>query len=415
MLAKHMAPARIWLGAVLLALLGKAHGALPASAPPDGRRTVVVLDPVNLTKQENPNSYKSDSAWGEFLRGCFASRPAWKVISRDSMRAKEKDFGFSAYRGCHEFQCAFDAGNVFSAEFVLFSSLTRLGGAYVYTLNLVHVPGSQTVWSRVGETGLGEAGAPDVPLENAWTHLIGRLAPETAPLARGGKLGQITVLDLSLKRWAPAQAVAERVATHLYATRAFDLMGSKEQNELVGALGIDKSAFIPTDSALLELGGKMGVSHLVSSRLIEERGHAYRLELGFYDIAGRRKVKAARSGSAQDLVDVLRFETAFISSLFPIEADGEEALPAPHRSRTSWAGAAVGVVGVAAGGACGIVAYRSYQASQRKTGQIEDARSRESALSLQGEAATLKRRSLYSGAAGLAGLLAGGAFLIFSF
>jgi hypothetical protein len=395
---------------VFQALSLKAFAATPAEVPPDGPRVVAVLDPVDL------NTRRSDSAWGEFLRRRFAASPSWKPVGRDSMRAKAYEFGFSAYRNCHEFQCAFDAGNVFSAEYVLFSSLTRLGGTYAYTLNLVHVPGSQTVWSRVGEAGPGDSGNPGVWLGSAWTRLIARLAPEKARPGRG-KLGQATVLDLSLGRWAPAQATAERMATHLYATRAFDIMGSKEQDELVGALGIDKAAFIPTDSAVFELGGKMGVSHLISSRLSEDRDHAFRLELGFYDIAGHRKVKGDRSGYTRDIVDILKFETGFFSALFPIEPDGEDGFkaaggPKPGRFRFSWA---AGTAGVAAGAACGFLAYRFDRDSRRKYGQIEDARSRESALGLQGDAAMLERRSRIWGAAGLAGLLAGAAVFAFSF
>ena len=174
-----MITVRFWLLAAAVSVpFCKAYGDSPDLSPPEIRRTVAVLDPVDLTTQKSFNAQTSDSGWGEFLRRCFASRSAWKVVGRDSMRAKERQFGFVSYRGCHEFQCAFDVGNIYSAEFVLFSSLSRLGGAYVYTLNLVHVPSSQTVWSRVGEAGLGDAGNPGGPLESAWTHLIGRLAPD---------------------------------------------------------------------------------------------------------------------------------------------------------------------------------------------------------------------------------------------
>ena len=411
--SKRILPVRSWLAAAALSgALYPVSAASHGPAPEGNRHAVAILDPVDLTSRETSHARGGDPDWGEHLRRCFASRPAWKVVGRDSMRAREDRFGFVSYRGCHEFQCAFDAGNVYAAEFVLFSSLSRLGGAFVYTLNLVHVPSAQTVWSRVGEAGVGEAGNPGANLENAWARLIGRLSPENAPLARGAKLGQVTVLDLSLSRWAPAQAVAERVATHLYATRAFEIMGSREQDELVGALGIDKQAFIPSDSAVFALGGKMGVSHLASVRLIKDRRNALGLELGFYDIAGRRKVKAGRSEDARDIVDVLRFETAFFASLFPIDPDGEESLAPPRRFRISRAAAAAGA---ATGIVCGILAYRSDLASRRSYGRIADSRSRESALELRGRAELSERQSRVWGAIGLAGLAAGGAFLAFSF
>jgi hypothetical protein len=393
----------------LQAPMGKACAASPTGVPASAARTLAVLDPVDLTTR------RPDSARGEFLRRSFALRPGWKVIDPDSMRAREKEFGFSAYRGCHEFQCAFDAGNIFASEFVLFSSLTRLGGVYAYTLNLVHVPSSRILWSKVGQAGPGAIGDPRIQLEAAWTRLVGRLPPDKAPAAALGKPGQITVLDLSPARWAPAQAIAERLATHLYDARGFDIMGSREQDELIGALGIDKAAFIPTDSAVFGLGRRMGVSHLVSSRLIEDRRHALRLELGYYDIAGQRKVKVERSGYAHDPVDILRFETRFFASLFPIEKDGEDGLEGKGRSWPAWAAGAAGAAGIAAGIAGGFLAYRFDQASRRKYGQIEASRSRESALELRGEAAGLERRSRAWGAVGIAGALAGGAMIIISF
>lgn len=407
-----------WLA--ILALQAPFQNAYAVSAP-DGtgpsQRAVAVLDPVDLTTR------KSDSTWGDFLRRRFAATSAWKVIGRDSMRAKEKEFSFTAYRGCHEFQCAFDAGNIFAAEYVFYSSLTRLDGAFAYTMNLLHVPSSRTVWSGVGQAGPGQIGDSRVSLQEGWTRRIDRLSSgkdrlspgKTSPKGKGG-LGLVTALDLGAGgRWAPAQAIAERVATHLNAARGFDIMGVREQEELVGALGIDRSAFIPTDSAVFDLGRRMGVTHLVTLRLVEDRRHALRLELGYYDIAKRRKVKAERSDYTRNHVDILRFETDFFSSLFPIDKDGEDGLEEPGNSRSSWFAAAAGVAAGAVGVAGGYMAYRFDQASQEKYGKIEDARSRQSALALRGEAAGLERRARIWGGVGIAGAMAGGALLVFSF
>jgi hypothetical protein len=399
-------PFRIRVAAALQALSCLAYGAAAGSGNLPHRPALAVLDPVDL------NTQKSDPEWGEFLRLRFAANPSWKMIGLDSMRAREKEFGFSAYRNCHEFQCAFDAGNIFSAEYVLFSSISRIGGIYAYTLNLVHVPASGTVWSRAGEAGADGIGNPRLRMEDILTRRIARLSPGNLRAGKRGKLGQITVLDLSLGSWAPARVLAERVATHLHSIGTFDIMGGREQDELIKALGIDKAEFIPTDSAVIALGERLGVTHLISFRLAKNSRQEIGVDLGYYDIAAHAKVKGGRSGYSREYPDIFRYETGFFASLFPLEKDDVDDLRRPGGSRLRWA---AGAAGIATGIAGGILAYRFDEASRKKYGRLEEARSRESALELQGEAAHLQRNSRIWGAVGLAGMLAGGVFLALSF
>lgn len=392
----------------LQAPIGTPYAVPGPGAPGSAAHAVAVLDPVDLITR------RPDSAWGDFLRARFAAYPSWRVIGRDSMRAKEKEYAFTAYRDCHEFQCAFDAGNIFPAEYVLFTSLSKLDGVYAYTMNLLHVPSSRTLWSGVGQAGPGKAGDSRLSLEAAWTRRIGRFSPVKPPPGKG-RLGQVTVLDLSPGRWAPAQAIAERAATHLNAARVFDIMGGREQEELVAALAIDRAGFIPTDTALIGLGRRMGVTHMVSSRLIEDRSEGMRLELGYYDIAKGRKVKTDRSDRSRNMVDILRFETEFFASLFEIEKDGEDGLEDSRGSGLAWLAAAGGA---AAGAACiagGYLAYRYDRDSRAKYGNIEESRSRETALALRGEAAALERRSRIWGGVGIAGAMAGTALIVVAF
>ncbi len=398
---------------VLVALQATFEGANAAAAPATpgfAAHSLAVLDPVDLITR------KPDSAWGNFLRGRFAAQPDWKVIGRDSMSAKDKAYSFSAYRDCHEFQCAFDAGNIFPAEYVLFTSLTRLDGIYAYTMNLLHVPTSRTLWSGTGQAGPGRSGDPRLALEAAWTRRVGRFQSGKVPQGAKARLGHITVLDLSPGHWAPAQVIAERAATHLTASGVFDIMGGREQDELVDALVIDRAGFIPSDTALIGLGRRMGVTHMVSSRLMEDRREGIRLELAYYDIAKGRKVKAGRSGFTPNPVDYLRFETEFFSSRFGIERDAEDGLEGPGGRRgRAWLAAAGGVAAGAVGIAGGWLAYRFDRDSRAKYGRIGESRSRETAQALRGDAAALESRSRIWGGVGVAGLMAGAALIVVAF
>ena len=111
------------LALTLLGLLSFPCGAFSEQEEPvdeKERRVLAILDPIDLHTQ------RADPEWGEFLRKSFASNPGRKVLSRDSARAKFEEYLLDSRVPCHEFQCAFDAGNILSAEFVLFASVTGL-------------------------------------------------------------------------------------------------------------------------------------------------------------------------------------------------------------------------------------------------------------------------------------------------
>lgn len=357
---------------------------------------------------------KADSEWGDFLRKRFAANPKWKVVSRDTMLAKFKDYKVEAKTPCHEFQCAFDAGNIFPAEFVLFWSLTNVDDLYAYTLNLVHVPTSQTIWSRVGEARKRQLGTPTAAAEAALAQIADWLGPNQVRTGRREKRGQLTVLDLSAAGSTPSRVMAERVATHLYASRNYDIMGKKEMDELLGALGINKTAFVPTDTAIYTLGRKMELTHLVYSRLLATRDGGLQLQLALYDIANRKKVREWPSPATQDFRKLLQFEAGFFTSLFQLpEYDGGPMPAEPETGiRWTWAGAAASL---AAGVACGYMAYASSRDADRAYDRFRDARSRESAQSYRSQVISGDRGALTWGIMGGLGLAATGGFLVFSF
>ena len=370
------------------------------------RRILAVLDPIDL------HTLHSDPDWGEFLRRGLASNRGWKVINRDTMIAKLKDYGMDTRVPCHEFQCAFDAGNVLSAEFVLFWSLTGLDDLYAYTLNLVHVPTSQTLWSKVGDVRKRQMGAPSAALEAALAQLAAWLGPDKVRTGRREKLGQLTVLDLSAAGSTPSRVMAERVATHLYASRNYDIMGKKELDELLAALGTDKSAFVLGDSAIYSLGGKMGVTHLVYSRLLSTRNGDLQLRLALYDIAGRKKVRERPSPATSDFRKLLQFEESFFSSLFQLPGnDGMTAARAP-KPRWLWAGAGASLAFAAA---CGYFAYESSRDADRAFMQFQTARSRDAAESWQAKVQDQDRSTLIWGILAGAGMAGAGGFVAFSF
>jgi hypothetical protein len=400
-----------WIGLGLLFGLGaspcRAFSEAAQGSAGSEKRVLAVLDPVDL------HLAHADPDWGDFMRRAFAGNPSWKVIPRDTLITKLKDYGVDTRQPCHEFQCAFDAGNILSAEFVLFWSVTGLDDMYAYTLNLVHVPTSQTVWSKVGDIRKRQLGSPSGALEASLAQLADWLGPDKVRTGRREKLGQLTVLDLSAAGSTPARVMAERVTTHLYATRNYYIMGKKELDELLSALGIDKAAFLPSDSSIYAIGGKMGISHLVYSRLLATKEGGLQLRLALYDIGGRKLVRERLSQSTQDFRKLLQFEESFFSSLFRLNGTEDGGRPPDPKPRWTWAGAGTSLAFAAA---CGYLSYASGRDADRAYSRFQSqVGSRESAESLRTKVQDEDRSSLVWGILAGAGLAGAGGFVVFSF
>ncbi|HKP95778.1 MAG TPA: hypothetical protein VJ385_08480 [Fibrobacteria bacterium] len=370
------------------------------------QRVLAVMDPIDLHTQ------RIDPEWGEFLRKGFSANRNWSVITRDTVLSKFKDYKLDPRVPCHEFQCAFDAGNILSAEFVLFGSITSLDELYTFTLNLVHVPTSQVIWSRVGEVRRRQMGVPSAAIEVALTQIAKDLGPDQVRTGRREKRGLLTVLDLGAGGSTPSRIMAERVATHLYASRNYDIMGRKEMEELLTALDIDKAEFIPGDSSIFRLGDKMDVTHLVYSRLVAVKGGGLQLRLALYDVAGHKKIREWPSRPTLDFRKLLEFEDKFFTGIFklPEYASGT---PGVNRPKPwTWTGAGLSL---AAGAAFGYLAYASNQEADREYSKFRDARSREAAEAQQAKVRERERDSLVFGLLGGMGLAGAGGFLVFSF
>jgi hypothetical protein len=370
------------------------------------QRVLAILDPIDLHTQ------RPDPEWGDYLRKSFAANPKWKVLTRDTVISKLKDYRIDPQAACHEFQCSFDAGNILSAEFILFGSVTSQEELYAYTLNLVHVPTSQTIWSRVGEVRKKQVGLPYASLEAAFTQIASGLGPDEVRTGRRDKRGLLTVLDLSAAGSTPSRIMAERVATHLYASRNYDIMGRKEMEELLKALDINKGGLIPTDTALFSLGGKMDVTHLVYSRLTSTREGKMQLQLALYDIAAHRKVREWPSQPTDDFKKLLEFEDRFFTNLFRSPEYDAGAPSMRSSGRWTWAGAGLSL---AVGAAFGYLAYTANQDADREYDRFLAARSREAAEDRQSKVLEKEHSSVLYGILGGLSLAGAGGFLVISF
>ncbi len=392
-------------------MLGLVFGisvAAPAPIALDSHKPLLaILDPVNL------NNQGIDTVWGERLHSYFQNNRLWTLIPRDSMLSKFRDFKVDAKSPCHEFQCAFDNGNILGAEYILFGSVTNYGDLFAYTFNLVHVPTSQVVWSQVGDVPKKQKGQPELGLEATLAQMAAYLVPGQAQTDRRDKHGQLTVLDLSQEGSPASRIMSERVATHLYASRSFDIMGSKEMEELLSALGVNKHEFQPNDSSIFSLGGKMDVTHLVYSKLQESRTGNYQLQLALYDVAAKKKIREWPAKSTEDFHKLMEYENRFFTSLFKLPGNAfEPASGSIGAKKWTLAGAGVSVVLSAT---LGYLAYAATLEADRNYKRFQDARSLESAKKFHSVVLAKERGSVIFGVLSGLCLVGAGTFLVYSF
>jgi hypothetical protein len=379
-----------------------------APAPP----TLALLDPINL------HNRTPDPELGELMRKAFAASGEWRVIPRDTVVSRFREYRMDVSAACHEFQCSFDAGNVLAADYVLFGSVTPWGDLYAYTLNITHVRTSQVVWTRVGEVLRRQLGQPAAALEATMIQIAEGLEPEDLDTRRGLRRGLLSVLDLSPGGSTPSRIMAERVASHLYASRNFDIMSRREMEELLAALEMRKSNLAPTDSGMFALGGRMGISHLVYSRLTGtgssgKGGQEYSLQLALYDISAGKKVRDWPSQPGNDFRKILEFENKFFSSLFKLpEYDSRRDLPDQGNPVLGYGGAAIGAVAAAV---FGFLAWSARQDADSEYERFKEARSRETALAARERVEENDRKALVYGGLGGLGLAGAGAFLLIAF
>ncbi len=372
------------------------HQAFSASGP----RSLSILNPVDLT------TGLPDPDAGELLRATLAKNPQWKVLPGDDADRTLREYGLDPHLPCTEFQCAYDAGNALQNEFILFGTTTSLPEMHAYTLDLVHVPSSQVVWSRVGQAPKRSGGhnRKGYILEGTLQFAVSDLDPGALDLQKRPTLGLLGVMDAGQS--TPHSRVAlHRALTHAYASRAYDLLGPAELDELLAALDIPKRASgsladgtgpkdgtgnasgsgiggsrsAPDGSAdMLAIGTKMGVRYLLWSR-VKNQGREYKTELTLYDVAGRKLVRHWPSKKSSDFASLLSMEDRFLTALGD-QAPSSQVPGPPRRSKVKLFGKIASIsLATAASAAMGYMAYQYKQDADKEYRRFQVARSEQEA------------------------------------
>lgn len=364
-----------------------------APAPP----TVAILDPVDM-RAEGTNPHIGDR-----IRIVLRESGNWSPMERGDQEAKLREYSFNPGVPCKEFQCGFDAGSVLQSEYVLFGTVTDLGRVYSYTFNLLHMASSQVVHSEVGEVAVKAGGDRAAALMGRLEGLLKSIDPARLSKAVKPKRGLMAVLDLS-ESSPQSRTMAERVTTHAYASRHFELISQAELEELLTALELKKSVLGSSEEALLGLGEKLGVSHLVVSRLASQgppKNPEWAFNLALYDIGARRKMREWPAAS-EDFPKLLHFENRFFSTLTGKSlATGKADSPRRSRKGRNWRIALSGL-GIAGSGTLGYLAYQSWRSAEREYSEFNGGMSTPQRIASRERTERLdKRTQLYGGLAAL--------------
>ncbi len=393
------------VGIAMAAFLSAVPGFGEKIGEPPALPRIAVLNPVDLAMEgEGPR------LWGDLVRRNLAQSGKWEVIPVDSVVEKYRAYGLEPDNLCREFQCAYDAGTVIGSSFVLFGTVTALQEFYTYTLNLVHLPTVQTVWSRVGEVVRRREGNPAQGVQTVLGDLVGQLDPMELSLESKGKRGLMTVIDLNPAS-VYSRVMAERTTTHLYGSREFNVMTQQELNELLLAMEIDRTALPNSDESILNLGRKADVSHMVASRLTLDN-QMYRLQMQFFDVTEGKKLRDWPSPATSDFQKILQFEKKFFAGLFKNQDDIWQ--PAKERpGKTRWWPTVVSGMLVTAGAVMGYLAYDAHKGGEAEYQAFLSAQSRETAVHHRAQVEGLDRKRNWLGLSGGASAGLGLALFVF--
>lgn len=353
--------------------------AAPASALPEGgdtRRSIAVLDPVDVGFQAGRRLA------ADFLLRGLSRGDIWRVMPSDTVARRLKELNIDPEKPCKEFQCAFDAGSALQVEYVLFGTLASLRELQAYTLTLLHVPTSQVVWSRAGDIPRKDGERPGEALENALGFAVEGLDPGRFDLRKVPSLGLMAVVDAG-ETSPHARVVRERAMAHVYASRNYDLIAQEELEDLLRALDIPPPVEGTPEQEILDLGKRMDVRYVLTSRLTRNKGD-FRLHLSLHDLQNGKEVRKWPSREADDFVKLLRLEDRFFTTLSDPDLPAGPAIPRPSAMRTAGKYASVAVA-IATGAGLGWLAWASKEAADGEYGRFQAARS-------EAEAAAAKQR-----------------------
>lgn len=371
---------QILITAMAMLLMGggipiQARAGAPAPNPPAPQKshTLAVLNPVDLA-----NSLP-DPETGSILRMALAKDARWKVTSGEAQYRTLRENGINPDSGCAEFQCGFNAGNALQAEFLLFGTVAALHDTYTYTLCLVHVPTSQIIWTHVGDVARPDKEPSGRALQQGMMFAVTGLDPSALLLRRPPTMGLMAVMDAGKPSFYSRIAM-QRALSKAYGSRAYDLMGPAELNDLLGVLDLHEHAVTGEGEDMLSLGTKMGVHYLLWTQVDSDEGK-YKLEVSLYDVPGKKLVRHWPTRESRDFENLLGIEDRFLTVLGTdlAQAQAPFPLPKPHQHWKTFGKIASVGLALATGGALGYLAFRSKQAADNDFQSYQSARTEQEA------------------------------------
>lgn len=349
-----------WHLYLLLGLFGLTEAANSKLDSTHAGGRLAVLDLVDVSDNQ-PKPEISD-----LLRKNLISNGKWSILTRDSVLKRMTEFNLSVKQGCNNPQCSFDIGNIAQTELVLYGTVATFSSNQILTLKVLHIPTAKIVWTRVLEvSGISERERNHF-LERNFSVLSSELAQLSPSMDRTKHGLSLAVIDVS-ENSPQSKALLERITTRVSGNPVFDPMSPNELAELLTALEINKFSVVPSVENMVGLGQKLGVSHLLYSRLYRD-GNSYIYRLAIYDINSKAVALELPPQPSEDLLKLLDYEKSFFNTLF--SKVKEEPKPVTmvkenKKSRTAlWI--SLGILGVGTG----VAAY--WVENLKSTGTTED-------------------------------------------
>lgn len=326
---------------------------------------LAILDPVDLSVEQSlPQP-------GHVLRSAAGRSARFQVCSGLEIARKLMDFDWNGGRPCHEFQCAFDAGNILMADYILYGSLTPLKGIHAFSFNILDTRSGKVVHSTVGHVPRQSRDSGGAVLRSHLAEFAGGLDPQGFRKPERPTRGVIALVDLG-EESTESRVLIERLGTRIEAIRSHDLMSQVELRELLAAMDLPLPASAASDSGMIELGSRLKVAYLMASDL-GRMNEGLRLELALFDIAGKRRVHGWSSRPSGEYLDILETESRAFRTLEEMTRSGWNGgrTEAARGTGFPWVRSLLTVAGLAAAGGMGTLAYALHEEADQAYQEAE--------------------------------------------
>ena len=270
------------------------------------RPKLLVLDPVNLKNNRNEGKVAIR------LRDIFKTSEKWNVLKEKDVQLKLLAYKKDKSRACKELACAHDLGDIARADYVLFSTVSKIGRMVMLNLNLLDVKATKIVGVASREFVQASYSVKSrllhYNLKNAM-HKINEAKEKEQVVAVKGSLGILQAQGNSQEN----KTIAERLFSHAYGTGLYDVIDQEELNYSYEALNL-KTKIIKVDRAsVTPVGKKLGLDYLLHSKLYKKK-KIYFLELSLFDIKRMGEIKKEVFQS-DNFLTILAKEARFFKEL----------------------------------------------------------------------------------------------------